>query len=768
MQEGCPTAKMKIGGERLGRFLVTLLMACGLLLPCLFAMNIGAQALLALGVAFAAVAGLSLIAVSKKAALIGAGALIAALAALFLLTPGPNGALQTLVNSVLAVYLQLAGQPAALPLYAAPAAILFAAVFALLSFILCMKNAGFYSALTVGLVVLTVLWVTGRQELLLYFLPAVVALVILYAGSVHEELSIRRVLPVAAVLVALAYLLVPSGGVVSPALEKTAQEIRQTIFDYLFFTEPRNVFSLAAEGYYPNGASQLGGKAEPKNHQVMEVLTDKTVYLRGAVKDEYTGRTWLDSTGGRRYLYISPRYQVLRDSLFNRYLPSGEFGDSSLMEPQSVTVKMLSDSASTLFLPQRLRDLDTRSSGMVPYFNNATEVFITRDLAAGDTYRVSASLLRAGDPGVATFLQGAAEQAEPASADIHQRYTVLPDHLESQIFALADSIVGNNTMPYDKAMAIQTYLSHYYRYTLEPAPIEGNVDFVSYFLLRGKEGYCTYFASAMTVLCRMAGLPARYVEGYVARPDASGVALVTGLDAHAWTEVYFEGFGWLAFDATPARQQNQSPEQPNPPQDGQTPEPSPEPSPSPSQTPDESPDNEDEQDQNVPTPQPPADEDAPEEPPDQPDEKQPPSRAWIAWLLLLLLLGLAVLRVYLVVPENAAKRQKTLEKAYEVWIQAIFDAVYLKKIKKLPGETLIAYAERLDASHVMPAALTPVAQVLSHLKYSTHPVEKEYAALARETCLDIQRRMGFFKKLQFIFYRAITPKKRADYARRLS
>lgn len=62
------------------------------------------------------------------------------------------------------------------------------------------------------------------------------------------------------------------------------------------------------------------------------------------------------------------------------------------------------------------------------------------------------------------------------------------------------------------------HLQRYYRYTLTPDVPPDSQDFVTYFLYVGKEGYCTYFASAMTVLCRMAGLPARYVEGFVAQP----------------------------------------------------------------------------------------------------------------------------------------------------------------------------------------------------------------------------------------------------------
>lgn len=78
-----------------------------------------------------------------------------------------------------------------------------------------------------------------------------------------------------------------------------------------------------------------------------------------------------------------------------------------------------------------------------------------------------------------------------------------------------------------------------------------NRDFVSWFLLDERQGYCTSFATAMAVMARMVGLPSRYVEGYAATPDADGVARVTQQNAHAWAEIYFTGFGWLPFDPTP-------------------------------------------------------------------------------------------------------------------------------------------------------------------------------------------------------------------------
>ena len=136
--------------------------------------------------------------------------------------------------------------------------------------------------------------------------------------------------------------------------------------------------------------------------------------------------------------------------------------------------------------------------------------------------------------------------------EIVKTYTLLPDHLQSLVFAMAQEAAGDGQTPFEKATNIVNWLETNYTYALEVADQPTDVDFVSCFLLQTKEGYCTYFASAMAVLCRMVGVPARYVEGYVANPGKDGIAYVTGLQAHAWVEVYFDGYGWLTFDPTPA------------------------------------------------------------------------------------------------------------------------------------------------------------------------------------------------------------------------
>jgi hypothetical protein len=92
-------------------------------------------------------------------------------------------------------------------------------------------------------------------------------------------------------------------------------------------------------------------------------------------------------------------------------------------------------------------------------------------------------------------------------------------------------------------------------YTLRPPQIPQGRDAAEYFLFESRRGYCTYFAGALTVACRVAGIPARVVSGFV-NPDwgvtADQVGILREANAHAWTEVWVDGWGWAPLDATPA------------------------------------------------------------------------------------------------------------------------------------------------------------------------------------------------------------------------
>ncbi|MCL2218222.1 MAG: transglutaminase-like domain-containing protein, partial [Defluviitaleaceae bacterium] len=135
--------------------------------------------------------------------------------------------------------------------------------------------------------------------------------------------------------------------------------------------------------------------------------------------------------------------------------------------------------------------------------------------------------------------------------EVRQHFLQVPDITPQRVWDLTAEIVAGRENDFDRVIAIRDYLLQF-PYTLSPVPVPRGVCFVDHFLFYGQEGYCTYFASAMALMARMAGVPSRYVEGFVLPPAAERDALaVTNRMAHAWAEVYLEGFGWMVIEATP-------------------------------------------------------------------------------------------------------------------------------------------------------------------------------------------------------------------------
>jgi hypothetical protein len=84
-----------------------------------------------------------------------------------------------------------------------------------------------------------------------------------------------------------------------------------------------------------------------------------------------------------------------------------------------------------------------------------------------------------------------------------------------------------------------------------PPPPPAGHDPVDYFLFGSRRGFCTHFATAMVVLARRAGIPARLVTGFAAGQLVDGRFIVTTADAHAWPELWIAGRGWITFEPTP-------------------------------------------------------------------------------------------------------------------------------------------------------------------------------------------------------------------------
>lgn len=113
---------------------------------------------------------------------------------------------------------------------------------------------------------------------------------------------------------------------------------------------------------------------------------------------------------------------------------------------------------------------------------------------------------------------------------------------------------GDATVRYDAVYYAATYaavLAQTLHYDLDAPAVPEGMDFVDFFLNDSKTGYCAHFASAGVLMMRYLGIPARYVTGYIVQVPASGTAVVKDSDAHAWVEIYLDGYGWYPVEMTP-------------------------------------------------------------------------------------------------------------------------------------------------------------------------------------------------------------------------
>ncbi|MCI0572361.1 MAG: DUF3488 and transglutaminase-like domain-containing protein [Myxococcaceae bacterium] len=125
----------------------------------------------------------------------------------------------------------------------------------------------------------------------------------------------------------------------------------------------------------------------------------------------------------------------------------------------------------------------------------------------------------------------------------------LPPDMDPRVSALAARELGTTTEPLASAERLATYLRSNYRYSLElPGEVE---DPLAHFLFERQEGHCEHFATALAILLRTQGIPARVAAGFFGGERMEGHYVVRAGDAHAWTQVLVPGRGWVTVDATP-------------------------------------------------------------------------------------------------------------------------------------------------------------------------------------------------------------------------
>jgi transglutaminase-like putative cysteine protease len=147
--------------------------------------------------------------------------------------------------------------------------------------------------------------------------------------------------------------------------------------------------------------------------------------------------------------------------------------------------------------------------------------------------------------------------ALPIPAEIRDTCLQLP-HESPGIRDLALKATRGAATKYARARALELYLRSHYAYSLDLRGKPGGRDPLEAFLFETRKGHCEYFASAMAVMLRHLGIPARLVNGFRAG-GYNGIGedyVVRQHDAHSWVEAYFPPYGWVEFDPTPPEPQH--------------------------------------------------------------------------------------------------------------------------------------------------------------------------------------------------------------------
>ena len=312
--------------------------------------------------------------------------------------------------------------------------------------------------------------------------------------------------------------------------------------------------SVRSNALFAWNKANLGQAISPSNKPIFYVQSPSPQYWRCEVYDTFsTNQTWIRSGNSKLDRTASPFFfPVTADSIDTSRLPTPVANDQKNFNSE---VKALYSLSAGVGLPL------PRFSSTVSLNDNYDFFYQCKDWGM----IITSTPLKKG--------QIYSAQSTPISydADDLRKIAVLPfttqEYRHSVYYenpaipALARSITANAQNPYDKIMALVEYLKSTGTYTLSPEP---SSDFLTTFLFGKHEGYCVHFSSALVVLAQSLNFPARWVIGFNngeplpptwANPfpdqPRSTVRVLTQANAHSWAEIYFPGYGWVPFEATP-------------------------------------------------------------------------------------------------------------------------------------------------------------------------------------------------------------------------
>jgi len=285
---------------------------------------------------------------------------------------------------------------------------------------------------------------------------------------------------------------------------------------------------------------------DQSDRDAFTVDSNVPAYWRLTALDKFDGQIW-SSVGTYR-----PAGDKLPSSVVNRA--------ARKIALQRFTVTGLS----SIWLPAAYEPQRFADAQHIRYDEDSASLLAEANTSDGLTYRVTS--------GIPALSADQLAQVRPvAPREITKRYLELPAVFPQSVSALAAKATGldrarcatqrctpaeltaQNLGPYQRARALQDFLRNNYTYDLRVPPGH-DISALERFLFTTKRGYCEQFAGAYAAMARAVGLPSRVAVGFTPGDvQAANSFRVRGKHAHAWPEVYLDGYGWVAFEPTPGR-----------------------------------------------------------------------------------------------------------------------------------------------------------------------------------------------------------------------
>ena len=331
-----------------------------------------------------------------------------------------------------------------------------------------------------------------------------------------------------------------------PTFNQALGEKSEPIRDYLnqegLYDKINNyqATGIAKTGFSEND-EQLGGPLYDNNDVVFTVVQPESNYWKVENKTDYTGKGWNEDPNApltpvesvpyalQEYQKTASVPQIAQLSLKNQaYIPYpyGNIQLTTLPNLNEMPIYFLKQSNRFILTGAKK---DTTVTMAVNKISTSPDNLQAIQISGNDKKRLE------------NFLQ-------------------LPTSLPQRVKNLANELTNGVDSPIDKVKAVEDHLKTLgnYRYSkIDAQHTPEDRDYVDYFLFDTKVGYCDNFSTAMVVLLRAAGLPARWAKGFTGgyqtgRKEDNKIYTILNSNAHSWPEVYFPGFGWLPFEPTPA------------------------------------------------------------------------------------------------------------------------------------------------------------------------------------------------------------------------